>query len=151
MANEIYTHYSGGSTLYAVIRDRLCRVWYRLGQVFEEWGTDDRGIEDYAVALTDKSGGLYAGDFGGSIPQGTYKVAIFHQAGSVPGISDQIVDSQQIYFGSGGAITAEKLMSGKAVQDKISGNITYYDDDGCTAILKLEPNENAGSISRIPV
>lgn len=149
--NEIYAHYSSGNTLYAVIRDRLCRVWYPQGEVFEDWGQQGRDIADYAVPLTDKSGGLYVGDFPAGVTQGSYMVAIFLQAGAAPDAGDEIVHSRQIYYGGGGVITAEKLLAGRAIQDKISGQITYYDDDGCTAMLTLEPNEDAGSISRTPV
>ncbi len=149
MSNEIYAHYTSGSTLYAIIRDRLCRVWYPQGGVFEEWGQQGRDIANYAIALTDKFGSLYSADLPADIPQGTYKIVIFAQSGAAPDAGDEIADSRQIYLGSG-VITAEKLLAGRAIQDKISGQITYYDDDGCTAILTLTPDEDAGSISRTP-
>jgi hypothetical protein len=146
--NDIYAHYTSGSTLYAVIRDRLCQVWAPVVGALEEWGQQDRGVADYAIPLNDKSGSLYAADMPSEITQGTYNITIFVQAGAAPADEDEIVDSRQIYFGSG-VITAEKLLAGRAIQDKISGQITYYDDDGCTAILTLIPNEDAGSISRM--
>jgi hypothetical protein len=147
--NDIYIHYTSGSKLYAVIRDRLCQVWAPAIEAFEEWGRQNRGIADYAIPLTDKSGCLFAADMPGGIAQGTYKIVVFIQAGAAPADEDEIVDSRQIYFGSG-VITAEKLLAGRAIQDKISGQITYYDDDGCTAILTLIPDEDTGSISRMP-
>jgi hypothetical protein len=151
MANEIYAHYSSGNTLYAVIRDHLCRVWYPQAGVFEDWGQQGRDIADYAVPMTDKSGGLYASDFDDNIPPGFYTLAIFAQGDSVPDSGDEIISSMQIFWSGSGVITAEKLLACRAIQDKLSGQITYYDYDGQTPILTFEPDEDAGSITRMPV
>lgn len=47
-------------------------------------------------------------------------------------------------------IKAVKLLKNKAVQDKLTGEIRYYDDDGVTAILTHTPQENESSFTRVP-
>jgi hypothetical protein len=43
---------------------------------------------------------------------------------------------------------AAKVLVNKAVQDKITGAISYYDDDGQTLLLTHAPSENESSITR---
>jgi hypothetical protein len=43
---------------------------------------------------------------------------------------------------------AAKMLLNKAVQDKLTGAIRYYDNDGQTVILTHTPNENASSLTR---
>lgn len=43
---------------------------------------------------------------------------------------------------------AAKVLVNKAVQDKITGRICYYDDDGQTLLLTHTPTENESSIAR---
>ncbi len=45
---------------------------------------------------------------------------------------------------------AAKVLVNKAVQDKITGAISYYDDDGQTLFLTQTPSENETSITRTP-
>jgi hypothetical protein len=45
-------------------------------------------------------------------------------------------------------IKASKLLKNKAVQDKLTGAIRYYDDDGQTVILTHTPNEDEASVTR---
>ncbi len=45
---------------------------------------------------------------------------------------------------------AAKMLVNKAVQDKLSGAIEYYDDDGETVILTHTPAEGESSITRTP-
>jgi len=44
---------------------------------------------------------------------------------------------------------AAKMLLNKAVQDKLTGAIRYYDNDGQTVILTHTPNENASSLTRV--
>jgi hypothetical protein len=46
------------------------------------------------------------------------------------------------------AIKAIKLLKNKAVQDKLTGAIRYYDDDQQTVILTHTPNEDDASFTR---
>jgi len=45
-------------------------------------------------------------------------------------------------------IKAIKLLKNKAVQDKLTGAIRYYDDDGQTVILTHTPSEDGTSVTR---
>jgi hypothetical protein len=45
---------------------------------------------------------------------------------------------------------AAKMLLNKAEQNKLTGEIRYYDDDGVTAILTHTPNENESSFTRMP-
>lgn len=45
---------------------------------------------------------------------------------------------------------AAKMLINKAVQDKLTGAIEYYDDDGQTVVLTHTPEENGASITRMP-
>lgn len=45
---------------------------------------------------------------------------------------------------------AAKMLLNKAVQNKLSGEIRYYDDDGVTAILTHTPNEDESTFTRMP-
>ena len=95
MANEIYANYSSGNTLYAVIRNKQGGVWYPSGQVFEAWGTGGRDADDYDIALMDKDGARYVGNFPTAITgTGRYGIQVFLQAGGSPADGDQLVSSR---------------------------------------------------------
>ena len=51
---------------------------------------------------------------------------------------------------NGPLIQAAKLIVNKAVQNKITGAIDYYDDDGQTIILTQTPTEAESTITRMP-
>ena len=146
MSNEIQVDYASGNTLYAVVRNISGEVWYITGQVFETWGTDGRDADDYDIGLTDKDGSRYVGDFDGNIPAGRYSIQIFLQAGANPADGDTLISSDEVIWSGSGIITAEKLLANKAVQNKSTGEIKYYDDDGQTVLLTHTPSENQTSI-----
>jgi hypothetical protein len=150
MANEIHINYASGNTLYAVVRNTAGNVWYVAGQVFEAWGTSGRTANDYNIALTDKSGSRYVGSFDTNIPAGRYSIQIFLQAGANPADGDTFIAGEEIVWSGTGVVTAEKLLANKAVQDKPSGQIKYYDDDGQTVLLKITPTDAAATITRTP-
>jgi len=150
MANEIHVNYASGNTLYAVVRNAAGNAWYVAGQAFEAWGTSGRTADDYDINLTDKSGSLYVGNFGTSVPAGRYSVQVFLQAGANPADGDTFVAGEEIVWSGTGAITAGKLLTNKAVQGKPSGQIKYYDDDGQTVLLTHTPTDAAEAITRTP-
>ncbi len=148
MANEIHINYASGNTLYAVVRNVAGDVWYAAAEVFEAWGTGGRTADDYNLTLTDKDGSRYVGSFDSNIPPGRYSVQAFVQAGANPADSDSFVASEEIIFSGTGKVTADKLLANKAVQNKTTGQIKYYDDDGQTVLLTLAPTDEAATITR---
>ncbi len=150
MANEIHLDYASGSTVYASIRNTAGQVWYPAGSVFENWGTGGHNAENYDIALTDKSGSRYVGNFPANIPAGRYTVQMFLQAGANRADSDQLIGSARILWTGNGALTADKILANKAVQSKSTGAIDYYDDDGQTVILTHTPTDSQSSITRTP-
>ncbi len=150
MANEIHVDYTSGSTLYAVVRNGAGEVWYVGGQVFESWGTAGRAANDYDISLTDKGGNRYVGNFDGNIPAGRYSVQVFLQAGANPADSDNLVGGDEIVWSGVGEVTSDKLLANKAVQNKSTGEIKYYDNDGQTVLLTHTPTDAAATITRTP-
>ena len=150
MANEIHVDYASGNTLYAVVRNKAGDVWYIAGQVFEAWGTGGHDADDYDISLTDKDGSRYIGDFDCNIPAGRYWVQIFLQAGGTPADGDNLIAGYEIVWTGTAVLTADKLLANKAVQNKATGEIKYYDDDGQTVLLTLTPTEAQATITRLP-
>ena len=150
MANEIHANYAAGNTLYAVVRNDVGDVWYVVGQSFEVWGTNSRTADDYDIGLTDKSGSRYVGDFDNNIPAGRYSIQIFVQAGANPADSDTLVECDEILWSGTGKLTADKLLANKAVQNKTTGQIKYYDDDKQTILLTHIPTDAEATITRQP-
>ncbi len=150
MSNEIHIDYSSGNTVYAVIRNSAGQVWYPTAEVFEDWGTDGHSADDYDLTLTDKGGSRYVGDFDADVPAGRYTIQAFLQAGDNPADGDTIVGSRTIIWSGIGELTVDKMLVGKAVQNKSTGSIDYYDADGQTVLLTLTPTEDESSITRIP-
>jgi hypothetical protein len=150
MANEIHVDYDSGNTLYAVIRNSVGKVWYVAGQVFEDWGTDGHDADDYDIALTDKDGDRYVGSFDTNVTAGRYTVQVFLQAGANPADSDSLIGSGQIVWTTNAELTSDKILANKAVQNKVTGAIDYYDDDSQTVILTHTLTETESTITRTP-
>jgi len=150
MANEIHINYASGNTLYAVVRNTSGEVWYTGGEVFEMWGTGGRTADDYDISLTDNNGSLYVGSFDPNIPPGRYSVQAFVQAGANPADGDSFVAGDEIVWSGTGRVTADKLLANKAIQNKATGQIKYYDDNGQTVLLTVTPADEAATITRTP-
>jgi len=150
MPNEIHADYSSGNTLYAVIRDSEGQVWHVAGQTFETWGDDGHTANDYAILLADSGGSRYIGDFDLNIPVGSYFVQVFRQIGATPADNDELVSSRGMLWTGSGELTAVKILVNKAVQDKATGRIDFYDDNGQTVLLTLTPWDTQASIARLP-
>lgn len=85
MANELYAHYNGSATLYAVIRRKSDGyVWN--GTTFETWA--DGSIATYDIALASKGGDLYAANAPTALPAGYYLIDAYVQEGATPAITD---------------------------------------------------------------
>ncbi len=148
MANEIHVDYASGNTLYTIVRDVAGNVWYVTGQVFESWGTAGRTADDYDISLVDKSGSRYVGNLDANIPAGRYSIQTFLQAGANPADSDTLVSSEEIVWSGTGRVTADKVLANKAVQNKLTGRIDYYDDDGQTILLTHTPSDAEATLVR---
>jgi len=90
-ANEIRAFVAGAADCFAVVREIDGDVWYPTGQVFEVWGTSARTAADYGIALTDKSGDMFVGDFNANISAGQYYIITYQQAGANPADTDPAV------------------------------------------------------------
>lgn len=121
--NEIRTTWQSGATLYAVIRQLAGYVWWPAGQVFEVWGTDGRSNINYAIALTDKLGGMFVADFDSNVPAGRYDVQIFLQADVVsPTATDTSFGSSEFKWSGSARSFGEGLVNGQ-------GNLGDYKED----------------------
>lgn len=87
-ANEVRAVIDGSPTAYFVIRETDGDIWYPGTNVFEVFGTSGRTMLDYDIALTDKSGGFYVGDFDTDISAGQFYVVAHQQAGGSPADAD---------------------------------------------------------------
>lgn len=150
MANEIHVNYVSGNTLYAVVRNVAGAVWHVAGQLFEAWGTGGRTADDYDISLTDKNGSRYVGNIDANMPAGRYFVQVFLQAGANPANGDNLVAGHEIVWSGTGRVTTDKLLANKAVQNKTTGTIKYYDDDGQTVLLTHTPTDAESTIARTP-
>ena len=150
MANEIQVDYASDNTLYAVVRNSAGEVWNVAEQAFESWGAGGHAMNDYDISLTDKDGSRYVGNFDANIPAGRYSVQVFLQAGANPADSDSLVGGSKIVWSGVGEVTADKLLANKAVQNKSTGEIKYYDDDGQTVLLTHTPNDTEATMTRTP-
>ncbi len=148
MANEIHIDYASGHAVYAVVRNRLGQVWCLATQAFEDWGAGGHDAGDYGVALTDKGGSRYQGDFDANIPAGRYAIQCFAQAGAALAPSDALIDSRMIHWTGAGELTAMTILTNKTVCDKNAGSVDYYDDDHETVILTHRLEETASTCTR---
>jgi len=98
MANEINAFQTSGVTFYGVIRNVSGQVWYVAGKVFETWGTGGRTAADYDIALTDKTGGMFVGNFDTNISAGYYYIVTHQQAGGSPDDADPAVSQEYGYW-----------------------------------------------------
>jgi hypothetical protein len=64
-------------------------------------------------------------------------------AGKVEAVNIEDIDAELLQ-------KAAKMLLNKAVQDKLTGAIRYYDDDGETVMLTHTPVENESSMTRTP-
>jgi len=77
-----------------------------------------------------------------------------NKSGALPVWQEFTILPAHIYdwlFGSGGLYEkAAKVLVNKAVQDKLTGAIDYYDDDGQTVILTHTPTDGESTLTRTP-
>lgn len=90
-ANEIQMFSPGITTAYYTVRNLGGQIWYPVGLVFEAYGTGGRTAADYDLALTNKTAGMWVGNFDTNIAVGNYWASSYYQAGGVPADTDPVV------------------------------------------------------------
>jgi len=150
MANEIHIDYDSGSTLYVVIRNKLGKVWHPSSQLFEDWGSSGHDADDYDLPLSYKSGHRYVGNFDANVSRGRYTVQVYLKAGANPSDTDELLTTGFIIWTGDAELTCDKILANKAVQDKLTGEIDYYDDDDQTVILTHTPTDGQSTLTRTP-
>jgi len=152
MSNEILVNFKNGNTIFIIRRDMAGQVALSNGSAWETYGAGGHNDDDYAVALVDKGGDMYVGDFDSdeNIAAGYYFVQAYLQLGDNPSDGKEFIDSGIIRWGENHKeITLFKVLTNKAVQTKSTGKIDYYDDDGQTVILTHTPADSESTIERI--
>ena len=158
MTNEIqYNHTNDTDILYAILRNPAKQI---RDVENNEWDThpESGSLDDCDISAGTASGGLWSGDFPSGIDNGFYVVQIRLRAGSTPDCSDEIIGSAKGFWDGvtfGNALDAKldkatKLLVNKAVQNKNTGVIEYFDDDGETVILTHTPTDGESTITRTP-
>ena len=150
MANEIHIDYQSGFTVYACLRNVTGQVWNPTLQAFEDWGSSGHTADDYGISMTGKGGNRYTGDFDAAIVPGRYTIQIFVQSSQTPADIDELVGTGCIIWTGTGELTCDKILANKAVQNKLTGEINYYDDDSQTVILSVTPSEDESALTRTP-
>jgi len=151
MANEIQIFYPDGNNLYALIRRASDGyIWNTATNQFEAVGSwNDSRVDECDIPLTGYEGELYMADFP-VVSAGRYLVSIYLKAGDNPAIDDTLIGEGQILWTGTGELTADKVLSNKAVQNKTTGAIQYFDDDGQTVILTHTVTDSESTITRQP-
>ena len=150
MANEIHIDYQSGLTIYACLRNITGEVWNPSLQAFEQWGSDGHTADDYHISLTDKGGNRYTGDFDAAIGPGRYSIQIFIQNSQAPADTDELIGTGSIVWTGVAELSCDKILANKAIQNKLTGEINYYDDDSQTVILTITPSEDESILTRTP-
>jgi len=140
-ANEINAFAPGVTTAYAVVRQADGDVWYVMGQVFEVWGTGARTAADYDIALTDKSGDMFVGNFDTNIAAQFCHLVTHYQAGAGPADTDPVVWQEYGYWsGTTWTVTTQTTATiADAVWDELIADHTGETTFG-GEVQQLDPN-----------
>jgi len=127
MSKEIHLSYESGNNLYAIVRRPSDgKVWDVAGGDWATWS--DGNIDNYDIALTDKSGDFYTADFPthANVGAGRFEVALFLRAGASPATSDNLIgrgiiawnESAEVFgFETDGGLTAAAILDVNAQVD----------------------------------
>lgn len=169
MAYEFYTVYERDVIIYCRlfaldVVGKIGYVWDTVANDLVDW--DDADIANYAKGkgttgkFDDTIGsptqnnhtGLYFGDAPGhtNFAKGRYLVVLYLQNGTSPSLDDQFLGMRELNWQGDGELTALKILVNKAIQNKTTGAINYYDDDGETIILTHTPTDGESIITRTP-
>ncbi len=127
-SNEIRSFNAGATTCFAVIREVDGDVWYPVGEVFEAWGTGARTAADYDIALVDKTGGFFVGDFDTNISAGYYYIISHQQEAGAPADTDPATWQEYGYWDGTSWISIADITS-KLPTNYIMGSSDVDDHD----------------------
>ena len=97
MANELELTYQGSDTLYAIVRRQSdSRVWSVASGAFVTWADNDIG--DYDIALTDRGGDIYQGDWPNAVPAGRCRVLYYRRSGGAPATNDLLLSTSDVFW-----------------------------------------------------
>lgn len=157
MSNEVHIDYESGYTLYGVVYNSAGQVNVSGSNNFENWGAGGHDADDYdfSIAEVGSGGTHYVGSFPTTITTADrYTVAIFRKLGANPVNGDDFIGSGEIVWNgsaeSENVEKAAKVIINKAIQNKTTGKIDYYDDDGSTILLSHTPTDAEATITRTP-
>ena len=139
--SEIRMFSPGITAAYYTMRNVSGQIWYPTGQVWEAYGTGGRTAADYDLALTNKTAGMWVGNFDTNIASGSYYAASYYQAGGSPADADPIVWSE---FGAWtGSVWSTESTTAPAIADAVwdelmSDHTTELSFGG--EVQQLDPN-----------
>ena len=172
MANEISANHPSGATVYFIVRNASGQVWYVSGQTFEDWGGGaGRDMDDYDIAMTDKTGSKYLGDMDTNIAAGEYDIQIFIKSGANPADGDPCLGSNRRFWSgsrlwSDPAVLLETTISSVQTPDTVfdltegsteddiynNGQISIEDATGSALDVHLSKvSDYAGTNKRITI
>ncbi len=151
-----YNHSNDTDTLYGVVRNASKQIRDVVNSNFEAC-PGSGSFDDYDISTGAASGGLWSGSFP-EIASGFYIYQVRLREGDTPDFADEFLGAAKGYWdGAVFAVNrlaildkAAKMLLNKAVQNKVTGAIQYYDDDGQTVILTHTPQDGESQITRAP-
>jgi len=153
--NEFIVDDSPDSVVYVCIRKPDGKVYdttvspYHSTNSWVVWV--DGNIGDYDVATTHKGGGMHVGDFPAAITdKGKYLAQARRRLGAEPDADDIKLGGEMMRWSGSHEVTAETVLLNKAVQDKSTGAVEYYDDIGGSVILTHTPSDGESTLTRQP-
>lgn len=152
MSNEIQISYEDGKEIYVLIRRASDGyIWDPGTSAFEAVGIwNDARVGECDIPATAYNGELYMVDFPSAIGFGQYIVNAYIRAGASPAVSDEFIGDGIIEWSGSKELSTRKILANKAIQNKTTGKIDYYDDDGSTIILTHTPTDAESTITRTP-
>ena len=138
-ANEIHAFLPGITNAYAMIRGTTGTVWYPTGQVLETWGTSGRTAANYSIAMVDKSGDFFVGDFDTNVSAGAYYISVSNRVGGAPADTDPVLwESYGEWSGTVWSLGTPGVTADKVWDEAVSAHTTETSFGG--ELGGLDPN-----------
>jgi len=147
VSSELSVGYSFSKNIYAIVRRRSNgNVWDVGDSALEAAGTwNNARIGECDIALTDKGGGYYTGDFPTACTTAaTYDIMYYDRAGASPAITDRLIGRSTVVWNGTAATTTPASGSGTTLANL--KNMCYFhgwqskDDAGESALTRFINN-----------